>query len=61
MGVLNGTSGTLLWEMSKSRAVFDIDVFNDWVYTLALLRTSAYSAGAYCCFRLGYAFRKNSL
>lgn len=60
-GVLDGPPGTLLWEMSKSRAAFDIDIFNDWVYTLALLRTIAYSAGAVCCFRLGSALRKKTL
>jgi hypothetical protein len=53
-GVLDGPPGTLLWEMTKSRAVFDIDVFNDWSqFTVPLLRTIAYSAGAFCCFRLG--------
>ena len=60
-GVLDGPPSTLLWEMSKSRAVFGTDVFNDWgQYTLPLLRTIAYSAGAFCCFRLGYALRRNS-
>ena len=61
LGVLDGPPGTLLWEMSKSRAVFGIDVFNDWVYTAALLRTIAYSAGAVCCSRIGFALRKRSL
>jgi hypothetical protein len=62
VGVLDGPPGTLLWEMSKSRAVFGIDVANEWShYTLALLRTIAYSAGAFCCSRVGYALRKNSI
>ena len=50
-GVLHGPPGTLLWEMSKSPVVLDIDVFNEWSqFTLPLLRTIAYSAGAVCCF-----------
>ncbi len=60
-GVLDGPPDTVLWEMSNSRAVFGTDVFNDWLYTAALLRTIAYSAGAFCCSRVGPVFRKNSI
>jgi len=56
-GVLGGPPGTLLWEVSKSSAVLSIDIFNDWVYTTALLRTIAYSTGAFSCSRVGSALR----
>ena len=58
-GLMDGVPDTLLWEMSKSRAELDINVFNDWAqFTLPLLRTTAYSAGALCCYHLGFTSAK---
>ena len=61
---LDASNGAALWEISREDAAFDLDSsyknfynlqsFYHWLlFTLPLLRTVFYSAGAFCCSRVG--------
>jgi hypothetical protein len=51
--ILGERPGTMLWEISGSRFPLDIDNFVNWSkFTLPLLRTTFYSAGAFCCLHI---------
>jgi hypothetical protein len=48
--ILGGRQGTMLWEISRSPFPLDINSFVNWSkFTVPLLRTIFYSAGAFCC------------
>jgi len=56
--VLLQSGHSIYWEMSGAGAAFNLDVqsLNDWAfYTLPLVRTVLYSAGAFLCW---YLFRR---
>ena len=54
--LLTGTQGTIYWEMSGFGCMSELDSCWNWIeFTLPLLRTIFYSAGAFCCSRCGPA------
>jgi K+-transporting ATPase A subunit len=53
---------TIYSEMSGSGCRFDAESCRDWaLYTLQFLRTAFFSAGAFCCSRMGGAIPANEL